>query len=217
MRRLIATALTFALFLTALAQAGPEASVSQDVRPGIRASLKHRVIVEQETWPSALMETRAGRALLRLEAEGGFRLHVHVREHPGDYLICVIYMSERDRLVLDEASRFVLRYGDTEVESLEILFTEGPAERRVYSTLDGPIVLSGSGRSYARARSGGYLAAIRFPKDALPEGGEWVPDAFSLRGGEGLENAHDQSLSRACDYPRVSDARPCGDGRGDQG
>jgi len=186
-----AIALTFALFLNALAQTGTESITSRDVRPGVRASFKHRVIVEEETWPSALMETRAGRALLRLEAEGGFRLHVHVREHPGDYLICVLYIDDEGRLVLDDASRFVLTYGDRRVESLEILFTDGPAERRVYSTRNGPIVLSGDGRIYARARSGGYLAAVRFPKDALPDDGEWVPDAFALRGGECREIATD--------------------------
>ncbi len=115
---------------------------------------------------------------------GGFRLHVRVRENPDDYLICVIYVEGSERLVLDHECRFVLRYGDREIESTEILFTDGPAERRVFSTSDDTIVLTTDSDGYAKARSGGYLAAVRFPRGSLPTGGRWAPDSFELRGGD---------------------------------
>jgi len=170
-------------------RAGGERSVSCVLSPGVRASLKHRIAVEQETWPSALAETRAGRELLRLEAAGGFRLHVRVRETPGDYAVCVIYVDAGGRVVLDDRSRFVLAYGKRRVESTEILFTDSIQERRVFSTADGPIVLTDRSTGYAKAASGGYLAIVRFPDGSLPKGRDWLPDMFVLRGGDGSDYA----------------------------
>jgi hypothetical protein len=172
------------LVLAFLAPAHGEDTITRDVTPGVRASFKHRIEIERETWPSALQETRAGRAMIQLEAMGGFRLHVRVRENPDDYLVCVIYVDGDARVVLDRNTRFVFDYGEQEVESTEILFTDGPAEKRVYSTSDGTIVLTNDSTQYAKARSGGYLAAVRFPGNSLPREGRWVPNSFELRGGE---------------------------------
>jgi hypothetical protein len=169
---------------------GQEPSITADIGPGVSASFKHKIIIEEETWPSVLAETRAGKEVLRLEAEGGFRLHVKVRCNPDDYVICVIYVAEGGRLVLDESTSFVFRYGNHEIVSTEILLTDGPAETRVFSTNEERIVLTDDSRRYARARSGGYLVAVRFPRDSLPPGfGSWVPDTFRLRGGEYREES----------------------------
>jgi len=166
------------------AHAGREPSITGHIGPGVRASFKHKIIIEEETWPSALSETRAGREVLRLEAAGGFRLHTRVRTNPDDYIICVVYLEEGERLVLDESTSFVFRYGDHEISSTEILLTDGPKEMRVFSTAEERIVLTSDTTRYARARSGGYLMAVRFPGRSLPPGyGSWVPDSFALRGG----------------------------------
>ena len=183
---IIATSVT--LLIAPTLCAAREDGITADLSPGVRASLKHKIIIEEETWPSALMETRAGRAALELEARGGFRLHVRVRENPDDYVIAVIYVSDEGTLILDESSRFVLVYDGREVESTEILMTDSIQERTVWSSLETPIFLTSRGDRYARVRSGGYLAAVRFPKNSLPKGRGWVPDAFELRGGDRCED-----------------------------
>lgn len=172
------------LLLAMSGNAAREGGITGDLSPGVQASFKHKIVVEQETWPSALMETREGRAALALEERGGFRLHVRVREEPGDYVICVIYVDVGGRLVLDRSSRFVFTYQDIDVESTEILLTDSIEERRVFSTCEETIVLTDRSSMYAKVRSGGYLAAVRFPKGSLPQGGKWVPCSFALRGGE---------------------------------
>jgi len=173
------------LLLSAVcARAGSEPSITRDVRPGVSASFKHKIAIEEETWPSALAETHAGREVLRLEAAGGFRLHTRVRSNPDDYIICIIYIEEGGRLVLDESTSFVFRYGGSEIESTEVLLTDGPQEMKVFSTNEQRVVLTPDSTRYAKARSGGYLAAVRFPGNSLPAGyGSWVPDSFDLRGG----------------------------------
>jgi hypothetical protein len=177
--------------LTASALVSSEDSITGEIVPGVRASFKHRIDVVSETWPSALMETAGGRACLDLESKGGFRLHARVRECPGEYLICVIYVGDGTKLVLGRDTRFVLLYGNRRVESDEILLTDGPEERRVYSSKEDPIVLTDHSKTYAKARSGGFLAAVRFSGGSLPTKGSWVPDSFVLRGGdvhEGVPN-----------------------------
>jgi hypothetical protein len=188
MRRSAFLLLTIAVLFAVPPRADGEGSVTCALFPGVRASLKHKIIVEEETWPSALAETRGGRELLRLEEAGGFRLHVRVRETPGDYIVCVIYVDEGGRLVLDGDSRLVLAYGSRRVMSSELLFTDDIAERQVYSTRDMPIVLTAEATRYAKAASGGYLAIARFPDGSLPKDREWLPDSFELRGGEGSED-----------------------------
>ncbi len=189
MRRRAFLLLTIVVLLAVPPRAGGEDSVTCALSSGVRVSLKHRIVVEQETWPSALVETRAGRELLRLEEAGGFRLHVRVRETPGEYVVCVIYVDEGGRLVLDGDSRLVLAYGSHRVLSTEFLFTDNIAERRVYSTKDASVVLTDRTTTYAKVASGGYLAIVRFPDESLPEDREWLPDSFELRGGEGSEDA----------------------------
>lgn len=183
---IIATSVT--LLIAPTLCAARKEGITADLSPGVRASLKHKIIIEEETWPSALMQTRAGRAALELEARGGFRLHVRVRENPDDYVIAVIYVSDDGTLILDGNSRFVLVYDGQEVESTEILMTESIQERKVFSSVETPMFLTSRGSRYARVRSGGYLAAVRFPKNSLPGGGKWVPDAFELRGGDRCED-----------------------------
>ncbi len=178
---IIATSLVLLLATNALA--AREVGITGDLNPGVRASFKHKIVVEQETWPSALEETRAGRAALELEARGGFRLHVHVREHPGDYVICVICVDQGSSLVLDSGTRFAFIYQDREVESVEILLTDSLEEWEVYSSNEGTIALTSRSDRYAKTRSGGYLAAVRFPANSLPADAEWAPAAFFLRGG----------------------------------
>lgn len=189
MRRSAFLLLTIAVLLAVPPRAGGEGSVTCALSPGVHASLKHRVVVEEETWPSALAETRAGREALRLEEAGGFRLHVRVRETPGDYVVCVIYVDEGGKLVLDGGSRLVLAYGEHRVLSTEFLFTDNITESHVYSTRDAPVVLTARTTEYAKGESGGYLAIVGFPKGSLPEDREWLPDSFELRGGEGSEDA----------------------------
>ena len=179
-------ALTVMLLLlpAVCAHAGREPSITADVRPGVSASFKHKIAIAEETWPSALAETHAGRQALRLEKAGGFKLHTRVRTNPDDYIICVIYVDEGGRLVLDESTSFVFRYGPHEIESTEVLLTDGPKETRVFSSREETVVLTSDTTRYGKSQSGGFLAAVRFPGDSLPAGtGSWVPDSFDLRGG----------------------------------
>ncbi|MBD3367516.1 MAG: hypothetical protein GF405_04995 [Candidatus Eisenbacteria bacterium] len=200
MRPHAAIGIALLIIISLTARAGDATSITAELSSGIRASFKHRIIVEQETWPSALMETRAGRAMLKLERAGGFRLHVRIRENPDDYLICVIYVDGGAGLVLDETSRFALFYDGTCVESTEILLTDSPKEYEVWSTLQTPVVLTSESTLYAKVRSGGYLTAVRFPKGALPDGNDWVPDRFELRrGGERNEEADVEDLAGSPD------------------
>jgi hypothetical protein len=182
---IIATSAT--LLIAPLTSAGREDGITGRLSPGVRASFKHRIVIEEETWPSALMETRAGRAALALESRGGFRLHVRVRENPDDYVIAVIYVDRDGKLMLDRDARFVFVYGGREIESTEILLTDSIEERRVFSSNETTIVLTSRSPLYARVRSGGYLAAVRFPENSLPKGRGWVPDVFELRGGDNCE------------------------------
>ncbi len=183
---IIATSVT--LLFAPTTCAAREDGITADLIPGVRASLKHKIIIEEETWPSALMQTMAGRAALALEERGGFRLHVRVRENPDDYVIAVIYVRDDAALILDRNTRFVFVYGGREVESTEILMTDSIEERTVFSSREIPMLLTSRSTRYARVRSGGYLAAVRFPENSLPEGREWVPDAFELRGGDRRED-----------------------------
>jgi hypothetical protein len=193
-RRTAIIATSIGCLLAIPSYAAREGSITGDLSPGVRASFKHRIVIEEETWPSALMETREGRAALALEEAGGFRLHVRVRENPDDYLLCVLYLDDNGLLVLDSGSRFVLHYGDREVESTEILLTDSIQEREVWSAAEQTIVLTSHSGRYARVRSGGYLTLVRFPAGSLPKGGEWVPDSFDLmRGGERYADAPRQS------------------------
>jgi hypothetical protein len=172
------------LLLAVGAQAGREPSITSEISPGVSASFKHKIAIVEETWPSALAETHAGREALRLERAGGFKLHSRVRNNPDDYIICVIYIDEGGRLVLDEGTSFVFRYGPHEIVSKEVLLTDGPKETRVFSSNEETVVLTGDSTRYARAQSGGFLTAVRFPGNSLPAGyGSWVPDSFDLRGG----------------------------------
>jgi len=183
---IIATSVTL-LFAPATC-AAREDGITADLSPGVRASFKHKIVIEEETWPSALLQTRAGRAALELEARGGFRLHVRVRENPDDYVIAVIYVRDDGAIILDRNSRFVFVYGEREVESTEILMTDSIEERRVFSSREIPMLLTSESTRYARVRSGGYLAAVRFPEDSLPKGRGWVPDVLELRGGDNRED-----------------------------
>ena len=178
------------LMHAACAQAGREPSITSDLRPGVTASFKHKIAIVEETWPSALAETHAGRQVLRLEESGGFKLHARVRTNPDDYIICVIYVDDGGMLVLDKGTSFVFRYGEHEIQSTEVLLTDSPEERRVFSTNEERVVLTPDTTRYAKARSGGYLAAVRFPENSLPAGrGSWVPDSFDLRGGGHIEDS----------------------------
>lgn len=196
MRRtaIIATSVTFLFAICG--EAAREGSIAGDLSPGAQASFKHRIIVEQETWPSALMETREGRAALELESRGGFRLHTRVRETPGDYVICVIYVDGDARVMLDGASTFVFHYNDRSVPSTEVLLTDSLEERHVWSTSEQPVVLTSGTSQYARAQSGGFLTVVRFPEGSLPGGNSWVPSSFELRGGECNAYSEDETASR---------------------
>lgn len=184
------------LLVAGLALAGEaarEGSITADVAPGVSASFKHRIEIERETWPSVLSETRAGRAALRLEEKGGFRLHVRIRENPDDYIVCIVYVDERGELLLDENTRFVFTFDDREVSSTEILLTDTITETRVFSTLETPVLLTHEAPRYAKSRSGGYLTAVRFSRGELPAGAGWVPESFELRGGDIDESEYGQT------------------------
>ncbi|MEE8573255.1 MAG: hypothetical protein V3T20_08310, partial [Gemmatimonadota bacterium] len=148
---IIATSVT--LLFAPTTCAAREDGITADLIPGVRASLKHKIIIEEETWPSALMQTMAGRAALALEERGGFRLHVRVRENPDDYVIAVIYVRDDGALILDRNTRFVLVYAGREVESTEILMTDSIEERKVFSSAETPMFLTSRGNRYARVRS----------------------------------------------------------------
>jgi hypothetical protein len=195
-RRTAIIATSTALLFAVCGEAAREGSITGDLSPGAQASFKHRIIVEQETWPSALMETREGRAALELESRGGFRLHTRVRENPGDYVICIIYVDEDARVVLDPSSAFIFHYGDRSVPSTEVLLTDSIEELRVWSSSEQPVVLASGPSPYTRAQSGGFLTVVRFPEGSLPGGNGWVPSSFELRGGECDAYAQDETTAR---------------------
>ncbi len=181
MRSLAVTVVLVMLLLALGAQAGRRQSIEREVAPGVIAAFKHKVEIVDETWPSSLSQTRAGRECIRLEARGGFRLHVRIRENPDDYVMCVVYVRDGGRLELCDDCEFVFRYGDREVVSKEMLLTDSVLEKRVYSTDETPVVLTEKSSAYAKVRSGGYLVAVRFEEGALRGEDGWVPDAFELR------------------------------------
>ena len=181
MRSLTPTVVLVLLILALGAQAGRKASIEREVAPGVIAAFKHKVVIEEETWPSALSQTRAGRECIRLESRGGFRLHTRIRENPDDYVMCVVYVEDGGRLELCDDCRFVFRYGDREVSSKEMLLTDSILEKRVFSTLDSKVVLTAESPAYAKVRSGGYLVAVRFEEGSLRGSDGWVPDSFELR------------------------------------
>ena len=196
MRRTAIIATSVVILFAACGNAAREGCITGNLSPGATAAFKHRIIVEQETWPSALMETREGRVALELEARGGFRLHVRVRENPGDYLVCIIYVDEGGKVVLDRTSTFVLHYDDRSVMSEEVLVTDSIEERNVWSSSENVVVLTANSNMYATVRSGGYLAVVRFPLGSLPGGYSWVPSSFELRGGECDAYAQEQAAAR---------------------
>lgn len=183
MKPIVVMTMLFAVLLAPGAWAGGGDSISREVAPGVTAAFKHKIIVERETWPSALEETRAGREMIRLEHRGGFRLHVRVRETPGDYVVCIVYVDDGGELVLDKDSRFVFRYGGREIESREILLTDSIFEKRVFSNAEETVFLTENNGRYAKVRSGGYLTTVRFDEGSLAGDRGWIPDAFELRGG----------------------------------
>jgi hypothetical protein len=209
-RRTAIIATSAALLFAVCGEAAREGSITGDLNPGATASFKHRIIVEQETWPSALMETNEGRAALELESRGGFRLHTRVRENPGDYVICIIYVDDGASVLLDEASTFVFHYPDRSIASTEVLLTDSLEERRVWSSCDGVVVLTDGSDTYAKARSGGFLTVVRFPKDSLPAGNGWVPSSFELRGGERDAYAEGEAASGRRPGPGVASRGPGG-------
>jgi len=167
MRALSATVILVLLILALGAQAGRKQCIEREVAPGVIAAFKHKVEIVEETWPSVLSQTRAGRECIRLESRGGFRLHTWIRENPDDYVMCVVYVEDGGRLELCDDCEFVFRYGDREVVSKEMLLTDSILEKRVFSTLQSPVVLTEESASYAKVRSGGYLVAVRFDQGAL--------------------------------------------------
>jgi len=183
MKSLALTAIVVMLILALTAQAGRKQSIEREVAPGVIAAFKHKVEIVEETWPSHLSQTRAGRELIRLESRGGFRLHARIRENPDDYVMCVVYVEDGGRLELCDDCYFVFRYGDREIRSTEMLLTDSVLEKRVFSTLESPVVLTEKSASYAKVRSGGYLVAVRFDEGSLNGGDGWVPDTFELRRG----------------------------------
>ncbi len=183
MKPIVVMTMLFPILLAPSAWAGGGDSISREVAPGVTAAFKHKILVERETWPSALEETRAGREMIRLEHRGGFRLHVRVRETPGDYVVCIVYVDDGGELVLDKDSRFVFRYGGREIESREILLTDSIFEKRVFSNAEETVFLTEDNGRYAKVRSGGYLTTVRFDKGSLAGDRGWIPDAFELRGG----------------------------------
>jgi hypothetical protein len=114
----------------------------------------------------------------------------------------VIYVDEGARLVLDEGSRVELAYGSRRLRSSEILLTDDITERRVFSASDGPVVLTADATRYAKAASGGFLTIVRFPDGTLPQGRDWLPDSFGLRGGEGSDFAQNQDRPGRADAGR---------------
>jgi hypothetical protein len=183
MKSLTLTVTVLMMILALNAEAGRKQSIEREVAPGVIAAFKHKVIIEEETWPSALSETRAGRECIRLESRGGFLLHARIRENPDDYVMCVVYIEDGGSLELCDDCRFVFRYGDREVSSKEMLLTDSILEKRVFSTLESRVVLTEESGSYAKVKSGGYLVAVRFDEGALDGRGGWVPDSFELRRG----------------------------------
>ncbi len=183
MRTLAVTVILVLLILALGAQAGRKQCIEREVAPGVIAAFKHKVEIVEETWPSVLSQTRAGRECIRLESRGGFRLHTRIRENPDDYVMCVVYVEDGGRLELCDDCRFVFTYGEREVTSKEMLLTDSVLEKRVFSTCDSKIVLTEESGSYARVRSGGYLVAVRFDQGSLRGSDGWVPDSFELRRG----------------------------------
>jgi len=107
---------------------------------------------------------------------GRWQVHLHMKPNPFsaelaeyEWILLHITVPESLEVVLDYATRLAMDFGDGRtVVSTEIVLTDDPSEKQVYSTVDGAIILEGmSSEIYGRARCGPYVAFVAYPRDSL--------------------------------------------------
>jgi len=86
-------------------------------------------------------------------------------EHKGDYLRVIIYLDTGSRWLIDSETRVVLRYGDEEISTLEILFPTSERDAVVCSTSG---LVLGETPGLMRSRDDGYRGYLRFAPGSLP-------------------------------------------------
>lgn len=129
--------------------------------PGVTIAIKE--IVE----PATCWAVNYDSAQAECAEAGGMQLHRYIREHPGDWLACVVYEETEQVFALTEHDTLVLTWADGRTaRSVECITAEGPAERKVQTTRTGVVCLSA--KATMPTRSGGYLLMVGFVAGALP-------------------------------------------------
>lgn len=170
MRRIIFIGLALIMAATAVAQDGY--ALICDLGGGVEVRLRGK-IVSEECWAGNrnVFERNAVRA-------NRWKQHLYIAENSGDYLWTRFVIAPGTSLVLDATTYLVLVYEDgSRIVSKEMIFTNGSDERERFPTTEEIIVLTSNAERYGRSRDcNGYVAAVRFEREALPGGGKWGYD-----------------------------------------
>lgn len=158
-------------------------------------------------WPSSF----DGRSRRQYES-GHLEDARYMFEHKGDYLRVIIYLRSDSRWLVDSETRVVLRYGEEEISSIEIVFPTVTRDAVVCSSTG---LVLGDTAGLMRSRDDGYRAYVRFAPGSLPRperrwfrrGNRWgvvCPDSGAIVRGGSHEN--DRCVARPLSDSVGSDA-----------
>lgn len=99
----------------------------------------------------------------------------HMFRTGGDWVMSHVFIPSGDTLIWDSKTRVKLTFAYPEVDSAEILtavssellLTDSPPQREIYSNLAGKLVLTEAVTCYYRAMNGAWVVFIRFPEGSL--------------------------------------------------
>lgn len=151
------------LLVASVAFAGPSSEVNWlttfEIGPG--DTLAAWTLVDSfAVWPSSF-DARSR----KLYESGHLEDARYMFEHKGDYLRVIIYLDAGSRWLIDSETRVVLRYGEEEVSTLELVFPTSERDAVVCSTSG---LILGETRGLMRSRDDGYRGYLRFAPGSLP-------------------------------------------------
>jgi hypothetical protein len=127
----------------------------------------HGGVCKYALWPSVWSKVQ------KMAAEhGGMRLYTYMLDTGDDWLGLHLFVPAGDTLVIGPSTRIELRLEDKygNVDSLlseEIVLTDSPAQRFVYSNVDQLLMLTDGVRTYHKAQNGAWVAFARFERGQL--------------------------------------------------